>query len=305
MLKIHLLGTSGMQPLPKRALASALIMAEKGSILIDAGEGTQISLRRYGSLIKRINYVLITHLHLDHVGGIPGVLQAIANTGRSEPVTFVGPGGLKSKIKASREFVTQLPFEVKVMELNRRNLEHIKLGNVEIQPFECQHSIACFGYNIVEKRGRKFLIDKVISTGILKEDYSRIVEGRPVFINGKSYPATDFLGPERKGLKISYCTDTRPTEGIMHAIHGADLLVCEGMYPDERFLDKALTNKHMLATEAANLANDAGVKELWLTHFSPIIEHPETELSIARTVFTNTKIGYSGLVLEFNFEKEE
>lgn len=304
MLKAQLLGTSGMQPLYKRSLASALIETEKSNILIDAGEGTQTSLRHWGSSIKKIEYILITHLHLDHVGGLPGVMQTIANSGRTEPVIVVGPVGLRSKIKAALTFTAQLPFEVRVIELNPKKIEFLKVGNVEIQPFECQHSIICFGYNVIEKRNHKFLLEKAISVGVKKEDYAKITKGCSVVVNGKYYPASNFLGPERRGLKISYCTDTRPTQNIIESVKGADLLICEGMYPDESYKNKACTKKHMLATEAGELAKEAKVRELWLTHFSPVIVKPDLELGIVKDIFPASTVGYSGLMTELIFDKD-
>ena len=188
--------------------------------------------------------------------------------------------------------------------MDTKKLEKITIGSVTIEPFLCSHSVTCLGYNIIENRGRKFLIDQVIAAGIAKEDYNKIIEGRPVFVNGKRMNSNNFLGPKRKGLKITYCTDTRSTDTILEAARGADLFVCEGMYPDERFMGHALKNKHMLAIEAAKLAQKANVGQLWLTHFSPIIACPRLDLQCAKEIFENTTVGYSGLCVELNFEKE-
>lgn len=305
MMKVNILGTSGMQPLLKRGLASALITTEKTSILIDAGEGTQIALRMCGSLVKKIGYILITHLHLDHVGGIPGILQAIANTGRKETVTFIGPVGLRNKVNAALEFIAALPYEIQILELNSNNLKTIQAGSVLIHPFICKHSITCYGFTIEEKRNRKFLNEKAIAFDVPREDYNKILNNRPIFVNGKKYRPEMFLGPERKGIKVTYCTDTRPSYKIMEAARNVDLFICEGMYPDKKFEDNARKYKHMLATEAAELAVQANVGELWLTHFSPMNVHPEDYIDSYREIFPNTIVGYGGLCKELVFRDDE
>jgi ribonuclease Z len=111
------------------------------------------------------------------------------------------------------------------------------------------------------------------------------------------------LGEERKGLKVCYCTDTRPVEGLSEFVRDADLFICEGMYGDDGYLPKAINNKHMLFSEAAKLAKEGNVKELWLTHFSPGLTHPEDFLENAASVFSNTKLGEDRMKMELFFSK--
>ncbi len=112
------------------------------------------------------------------------------------------------------------------------------------------------------------------------------------------------LGPERKGIKLTYTTDTRPTESILRNARGADLFICEGMYGEEDKAEKARGYKHMTFHEAAILARDAGVGEMWLTHYSPSLIRPEDYMDGVREIFPQSYPGKDGKSVELNFEEE-
>ena len=113
------------------------------------------------------------------------------------------------------------------------------------------------------------------------------------------------LGPERKGIKVTYCTDTRPTQSLVKHAQNADLLICEGMYGDEEKKSRASEYKHMTFSEAAKVAKDAEVQELWLTHYSPSLVRPKDALPEAKRIFAETKCGKDGMSVTLEFEKDE
>lgn len=303
MMNVSLLGTSGTLPLPGRNLASCYVTTEAGSILIDAGEGTQIAIQKYKKSAKNIDIILITHCHLDHVGGLPGVLQAIANTKRRKPIMLVGPEGISKRLAATLEFVSELPFKINVVEFQRNNYTPIIFGNTEIVPFPADHTILCFGYNIIIKRNRKFLVDVAEKFCVSPEQYQDLIDGKCVITKTGIVSLEDVLGPPRKGIKMSYCVDTRPTRKICDAIKNADLFICEGMYYDADKYTKALQNKHLMWREALELAERAKVNELWLTHFSPTV-YSQRSKHIEKSSFVNTTIGYDGLHCTLTYQQK-
>jgi len=123
--------------------------------------------------------------------------------------------------------------------------------------------------------------------------------------DGTVYEPSMVLGQARKGLKLTYCTDSRPKESIVRAAQNADLFICEGMYGEPDKQDKAKEHKHMSYQEAAQMAKEAGVAELWLTHFSPAMPNPRQYLSEATAIFPNTKVGKDRMMKEFKFRENE
>lgn len=305
MMNVVLLGTSGTLPLPGRNLASCYVTTEAGSILIDAGEGTQIAIQKFKKSAKNIDVILITHCHLDHLGGLPGILQAIANTKRRKPITLMGPVGIESKLIAALEFISELPFKIKVIEIDREHCTPLKFGNTEITPFPAEHTIMCFGYNITIARKRKFLVEKAQELSVEPAQYQELIDGKSIVTKAGIVSPLDVLGPERKGIKLSYCVDTRPTRKICEAVSGADLFICEGMYYEDSKQEKAYINKHLMWKEALSMAERAGVYKMWLTHFSPAIYTPRNKAVNLDTGNVEVVIGYDGLHDMLTYRVEE
>ncbi len=303
MVDVCLLGTGGMMPLPGRYLTSLLIASQGKMILIDCGEGTQVTLKMCGWGFKAIEAICFTHFHADHIAGLPGMLLTIANSGKTTPLTIIGPIGLETVVNGLRVVAPHLPFEIIFIEVSNDKADSFDIHGFKIDTLPLEHGMTCVGYNINIARQRKFDALRAESENIPKVFWNKLQKGEEIFFEGKQYTPDMVLGEDRKGIKISYCTDTRPTENMISFIKEADLFICEGMYGEDEYIVKAMEYKHMLFSEAAVLAKNANVKELWLTHFSPSLLFPEEHLDVAQKIFLNTKIGEDRLIKEIKFDK--
>lgn len=290
MVDVCLLGTGGMVPLPDRWLTSLLIRYNSRMILIDCGEGTQIPLKMAGWGLKSIDVILFTHYHADHIAGLPGLLLSIGNSGRVEPITLIGPPDLKKVVEGLCVISPVLPYELKLIELSgRENLVNI-IPNIYIQSIFVEHNLPCLTYSIEVKRQPKFDANGAKELNIPMKYWGLLQKGNKILLKDRIITPEMVLGQPRKGLKICYCTDTRPTGELAGFIKEADLFICEGMYGDESDSEKAIEKKHMTFSEAAKLASEANVKELWLTHFSPSLTEPKKYLDSAKQFFVNVHI---------------
>ncbi len=304
MIDICLLGTGGMMPLPKRWLTSMMARYNGQSILIDCGEGTQIALKQKGWSPKPIDYICFTHFHADHIIGLPGMLLTMGNAERTEPLTLIGPRGLQRVVDSLRVIAPELPYEIVCIELSEKE-ETLQFEGFEIKAFRVQHNVVCYGYSIVISRAGKFQLDKAKALGIDCRYWNRLQKGETVEVDGITYTQDMVMGEARKGLKVTYCTDTRPVDSIVKAATEADLFICEGMYGEPEKAQKAKDHKHMTFYEAADLAKRAHVKELWLTHYSPSLVRPDEYLHNVREIFEQTITARDGRSVELRFEEEE
>lgn len=303
MLDVCLLGTGGMMPLPYRWLTSLMMRYNGKSILIDCGEGTQIAMKEKGWSPKPIDVICFTHYHADHISGLPGMLLTMGNAERTEPLLLIGPKGLNKVVSALRVIAPELPFSITCMELTE-NVQQILFDGFRLEAFKVNHNVICYGYNMVVERTGRFLPEKAIEAGIDKPYWSRLQKGETIELEGRTLTPDMVLGPPRKGLKVTYTTDTRPTESIVENAAGADLFICEGMYGEPDKLAKAKEHKHMTFYEAATLAKRAEVKEMWLTHYSPSLPYPEEYMPEVRKIFPASIAAKDGRSVDLMFEEE-
>lgn len=303
MLDVCLLGTGGMMPLPHRALTSLMVRYNGSSILIDCGEGTQISLKQQGWSFKSIDVICFTHFHADHISGLPGLLLTIGNAERTEPLLMIGPKRLERVVNALRIIAPELPFEIQFQELSEEE-ETFDICGLHLEAFRVQHNVTCYGYSLNLDRIGKFDAAKAKELGIPINCWNGLQRGNVIEIDGQTFTPDMVLGPPRKGLKLTYCTDTRPTPLIEKHAALSDLLICEGMYGEEDKLQKALEHKHMTMYEAAEIAAKADVGEMWLTHYSPSLVRPAQYMDKVREIFPRAVAAKDRMETVLKFEDQ-
>ncbi len=307
MFDVCLLGTGGMMPMPNRWLTSLMLRCGGSGILIDCGEGTQIAAKEAGWSPKPIDIMCFTHMHADHIAGLPGMLLAMANADRTEPVVMIGPKGLYNVVKSLCCIAPELPFELRFIELDQ-NTEEYKLGGFIISCFKVKHNITCYGYSVSVPRKGKFNVDEAKRLGIDVRYWNALQHGDTVKdeMTGKTYRPEQVVGPQRRGIKVTYVTDTRPCDNIIRAASGADLFICEGIYGEEGMEQKARLYKHTTMQESVRMAAKAEIppKEMWFTHYSPSMPDPKRYINEMRKIFPNVYCGKDGMKKELVFDED-
>ncbi len=307
MLDVCLLGTGGMTPMPHRWLTSLMLRCEGSNILIDCGEGTQIALKEIGWSPKAIDIMCFTHFHADHISGLPGMLLNMANSDRTEPVIMIGPKGLFNVVRSLRCIAPELPFELRFIELDQ-NTEEYRLGPYVIQAFKVRHNIACYGYSVLLERQGRFDPEAAKAQQIPIAYWSRLQKGEIIQDkeSGRLLKPEMVMGPKRRGLKVTYTTDTRPCDNIIRAASGSDIFICEGMYGDPESQEKARAYKHTTMQESARMAAEAEIapREMWYTHYSPSMTNPRQYIDEMKTIFPNVKCGKDGMTAVLNFDED-
>jgi ribonuclease Z len=307
LVDLALLGCGGGMPIPERYLSSLFINYKGRKILLDCGEGTQVSMKILGWGFKSIDIICITHGHADHVAGLPGILATIGNSGRTTPITIIGPKGITDIVKGLRVIAPYLPYDVNVLEdpkenvkiqasINYDNPSASEFNDLIISTLELEHSTNCLGYSFYFSRKPKFDVESAIRNKIPKKFWNRLQKDEIITYNDKTYMPSMVLGEERTGIKISFTTDTRPIPEIINFIKRSDFFICEGTYGDDNDIEKAIKNKHMTFSEAAELALKGEVQELLLTHFSPSMHNPEEYRDRTEGIFEDTIIGFDRFI---------
>lgn len=313
MVDLALLGCGGGMPIPERYLSSLLINYNGRKILIDCGEGTQVSMKILGWGFKSIDVICITHGHADHIVGLPGLLLTIGNSGRIKPITIIGPEGITDIVRGLMVVAPYLPYDVNILEnpkapveilslINRTNSSVEEFHDLVISTLELEHSAKCLGYSFYFRRKPKFDVESAVLNEIPKTFWNRLQKNEIVINQKKTYLPSMVLGKERMGIKLSFVTDTRPIPKIATFIKGSDLFICEGTYGNDNDIEKAIKNKHMTFREAAQLALNGEVQQLLLTHFSPSLHIPCEFKDSAADIFKNTIIGFDRLVKTMSFK---
>lgn len=304
MIEAVLLGTGGMLPLPGRWLSSLLVRSAGDLTLFDCGEGTQIAWRAAGWGFRRVGAICLSHYHADHVAGLPGLLHAIANAGRTEPVAIYGPTGTAGIVSALRAIAPVLPFDAPVTDLAGGETFALPGGLIGTCAAG-EHGLPVVAYRVDLHRARRFDPERAGALGVPVHAWRTLQQGERATWDGGAADPDDVLGPQRPGVALAFVTDTRPVEALVPLVAGVDLLVCEGTYGDEADAGKAVERGHMTFAEAATLAAAGRVGHLWITHFSPAVEDPDAYAGNASAVFPDVTIGRAGLSAALAFRDEE
>ena len=271
------------------------------SLLIDCGEGTQIAIKEKGWSFKPIDVICFTHYHGDHISGLPGLLLTMGNADRKEPLTLIGPKGLERVVSALRVIAPELPFPIIYKEIEGAE-QTFELNGYRLKAFRVNHNVLCYGYTMEIDRAGKFDVERAKEQEIPQKYWKHLQKGETIETGNGILTPDMVLGPPRKGLKLTYTTDTRPTNSIRENAKDSDLFICEGMYGEKEKAAKAVEYKHMTFYEAAHLAKDAQVKEMWLTHYSPSLTRPEEYMDEVRRIFPEAKAGKDRMSRELAFE---
>jgi ribonuclease Z len=305
MLAVTFLGTGAACPTVDRNVASLAVQREGETLLFDCGEGTQRQMMRYGVGFS-FREIFFTHFHSDHFLGVIGLFRTMGLMDRKDGVVLYGPQGSQRILTGALNVGierTKFPFEI----IELKPGDRLGRGDYELAVFETEHRADTVGYALVEHdRLGRFDPDRARELGIPEGPlWGRIHKGQPVTLpDGRTIAPEVLVGPPRPGRTLVYTGDTRPHPAVIAAAKRADLLIHEATFgEDER--DRAVETGHSTAREAAQVAGEAGVRRLVLTHISPRYTRDAPELlAEARALFPETVIARDGMTVEVPFQQE-
>ncbi len=291
-----------MMPMPGRWLSCVLLRYGSTLTLFDCGEGTQVPWKQLGWGFRQLGAICFTHMHADHVAGLPGVLFMVAHAGRTEPLDIYGPPGTAYVVEGLRRIAADMPFPVIIHEL--QSGEQFDLpGGLHASCAAAVHGVPCLAYRVELARQPAFQVERALALGLPVQIWSRLQHGETLEYNGQTIRPEQVLGPPRRGISFAFITDTRPAPSLSEFARDVDLLICESMYDDPADLPLAQAHMHMLAEEAAALARAAGAHELLLTHFSPKITDTSVAERVARYIFPHTRAARDGMIVTLAYEQ--
>jgi ribonuclease Z len=302
-LSIRLLGTSASRPTIERNVASLAIHREGETLMFDCGEGTQRQMMRWGVSFA-LEDIFFTHMHTDHLLGVIGLMRTMALQGRTELLRLWGPRGAARVLKRAEGLgFERTSFPVEIAELEAG--QSVARTGYAINVFAVDHrGAASLGFALVEEdRKGRFNPDLARELGIPEGPlWGQIHRGKPITLDdGRVIEASVLVGPQRPGRTVVITGDTRPCATTIEAARGADLLIHESTFGDEE-AERAVEPGHPPAREAAQVAREAGVRRLVLTHFSARYSRDAGELEReARSVFSETLIGRDGTEIDVPF----
>ena len=299
MADVCLLGTGGMLPLKDRFLTSLYVEYNGKAVLIDCGEGTQVAMAVHGLKMSRIEMILFTHAHADHVMGLTGLLLSVGNSSRTAPLDIYAPESCVPVIEKLVSLCGALPYEVRINSPKENEMCSFTAEGIDpmltIKTLPLSHTVSCIGYSLILERKPVFQPDKAKELGVPVEMWKRLHSGEAVKLSdGREITADAVTGDKRPPIKITYTTDTYPVDTIAEFAKDSDLFVCEGMYgqPDKK--QSMNEKRHMLMQDACAIAKKADVTKLWLTHYSPAEKEPFAYADELKKIFPETVISSDG-----------
>jgi ribonuclease Z len=299
-INVVFLGTSGSVPTLKRSLPSIVVQCPKELWMFDCGENTQRQMMQAKVSFHKKLKVFLTHLHGDHVLGLPGVLQTMALMGRKEPVQIYGPVGIKDFLVSTKKTLNfGLTYEVEINEIVSEGMI-VNEGEYSVVAVKSNHAIESYAYAFNETlRPGRFYPKKAKELGIpVGEQWSKLQSGQEIILpNGKVVKPSDVMGAPRPGRKIVYTGDTSPFRAFAEFARDADLVIHESTF-DDALADKAQLDGHSTPSQAASEAKAAGAKQLVLTHISARYPDAKLLLEQAKKVFPNCVVADDFLEIE-------
>lgn len=297
-MQIVFLGTSGSWPTPKRNVSAIAVKRGPEVLLFDCGEGTQRQFMLSKLSFMQITRVFISHFHGDHFLGVPGMVQSMSMNGREAPLEVFGPRGIERLVLELLSLGYFAPgFPVTAKELSPGS--EVDGGEYVVRAGEAVHTVPGLSY-VLEEKPRPGRFDRVkaealgIPAGPL---YRRLQEGESVRVGGKIFRPEEVVGPPRRGRKIVYTGDSLPHEALVEMARGADVLIHDAT-SDAALEEKANRYGHSSSRQAAQVAKEAVVDLLVLTHLSPRYEDPASVLADAKAVFENVRVAEDFMEIE-------
>jgi ribonuclease Z len=296
-IQLSILGSNAAVPAHGRNMTAQLLNMREHHFLIDCAEGTQHQFQHFGFKLQKINHIFISHLHGDHIFGLPGFLLSMSLNNRKDTLHIFGPFGIKTYLDTCFSISqSHLSFEIKFHETDpQKSYLLFENNDLTVNSFPLLHRIPTQGFLFREKiQPRKMLKEKIGEYGIPFQDITKIKEGKDwMSPNGKLIKNSELTSDPAAPKSFAYCSDTAFSNQIIPIVANADLLYHEATYTHD-LLEQANLSGHSTAIQAAEIAKNAGVKKLLIGHFSSRYANPQCLLDEAKTIFPNTELAIDG-----------